>query len=292
MLDKTPEKATTKGVQFGKAPTELIASGAFAPLPPSAASVYLRLVAASKNWQCSIGQRRIASDMGLHIDTVREAIKAMREAGIIESDDPGNGRRMTYIILTNRTGNSEGSPPANRTGKSVHVQREQSIEQKAAAAIVGYLKSIGMTGNLLTNCSALEDLTVEQARAVYGEVKRRPDVRNVIGLVGRMLLDGERGGVRGDTADRLRMLLDAGLSEDDAKRYAEHKGLSTERLDECVQAGDAEQIRQAIRESPNTASREPSAVIGDTEMPIFSGYPSRRKPEVRSKPSDMEVGTW
>lgn len=119
MTVSNAQNKVNEQVQFGRVPTAVIASGAFGPLSPAAGSVYLRLCAASnREWQCSVGQRRIASDMGLHIDTVNEAIKSLHDAGLIVHHNPGNGRRSTYTITTNRSGESERFEANNRSGKS------------------------------------------------------------------------------------------------------------------------------------------------------------------------------
>lgn len=219
---------------FGRIPYDPIEDGALGQITNAAAKVYACLCAHNMqdHGRVNPGMRRIAKLTRLHISTVSDAVQQLESVGLIETPERKNGARITYTIVgtvrteangkpSKRSDAGERSPlPSVRVGangtdadrsdsdarpfgfspQSVRVGANERIEgesnKKAAAAVVDFLKSIGMAGKLLTDCSALDDLTVEQARAVYDQASRRPNVRHLPGLVGKMLLDGDRGVAR------------------------------------------------------------------------------------------------
>ncbi|MEM6504797.1 MAG: helix-turn-helix domain-containing protein [Planctomycetota bacterium] len=155
----------------------------------------------------------------------------------------GRRRNLLFEAVAQADGITPGTPIPIRTGKRL-------------GSIASELKAKGATPEEISKRWAW--VKAEYPKATLHALTTHWDA------AGRAL-----GSAGGDSQDRLQILLNAGLSQDDANRYARHPGLSIEQLRECVQAGDAEQVRQAIRESPNTASREPSAVIGDTEVKML-----------------------
>jgi hypothetical protein len=103
--------------QFGRVPTGIVLDGHVAGLTPAAQAVYLAVCAADKpDWSSRIGMRKIAKALGLHLSTVHDASRQLREAGLLTVDIATNGAATTYHIIPDRSGGRERSDDADRSG--------------------------------------------------------------------------------------------------------------------------------------------------------------------------------
>jgi len=121
--------------QFGRVPYQPIDAGAVASMKPADARVYLVLCAhGDQYWRACLGIRRIAQLAGVHIGTVSAAVCRLKTAGMIETNDPGNGSAYQYRILTNRSAPCERLTVqrcANGKGGDRSAHDDETVQRSA-----------------------------------------------------------------------------------------------------------------------------------------------------------------
>jgi len=119
MIDPPPNVT-----QFGRVPYAMVDSGAIASLRPSAARVYLVLLAHTDiNWRARVGQRRLAGLAGVQNGTASSAVRELRSAGLIRFTNEGRGRAFSYEISTN--------PAFERPAPAEHFEHEAPSADRA-----------------------------------------------------------------------------------------------------------------------------------------------------------------
>ena len=97
-------------IQFGRVPFAHIDAGAAASMKPADLRVYVVLCAhADHEWSACIGMRRIARLAGIHIGTASAAVGRLKVAGLIQTNNPGNGAAYRYRIVADRSAPAERS---------------------------------------------------------------------------------------------------------------------------------------------------------------------------------------
>lgn len=108
-----------KAEQFGRFFYKDLNKEQLAKLTFSQLRVYIAICGHvnSNTWQCRVGMRTIAREMGMHIETVSSAVKGLRDMKFIETNDPPRGAGYIYTMLPPQA--REGAPHDRELGESV-----------------------------------------------------------------------------------------------------------------------------------------------------------------------------
>lgn len=213
-----------ESTRFGRVPFDIVQSGAIKHLDAGELRVYIAIVAHVWNDKNTAwpGIDTIAQCAGCTDRTVRRNLSKLQDKGLIRISQ-GGGRHRSNVYTIEQNPDALGvtlSPPETMTPSvsgfrnpdtekpghlrpetrtsdgqnpdTLGVRRRDEENAAAAADVFSFLQKVGLTGKLLASCSALGDLTIDQAEAVWTAARTKAK-NNPAGLFGRMLLDGDRG---------------------------------------------------------------------------------------------------